>query len=237
MPEFTNEATPKNELDISPEGQAVLSALLERRSYREFTTEEVSTQAMEIILECARNAPSSKNAQPWRLHPVMDKAKINEIADLLNDPAVLASRPIDPKTGLPNENYAATIKESGDAMRSGAAVAIVIENRSPFMGGRQSVLESPYAAQAMRGHEFEMLGIGAAVENMYLAVGALHLGGVFMGDIVIKDDDIRKKLGMQGDLIGVFIFGHPAKIRAELWDKPLESSSVTVAQTQDLPQQ
>ncbi|ORX17356.1 hypothetical protein AWC27_17985 [Mycobacterium szulgai] len=52
-----------------------------------------------------------------------------------------------------------------------------------------------------------MLGIGAAVENMWLAANALGLGAVFMADVLVAEDAIKRKLGIGGDLVGVLSLG------------------------------
>ena len=51
---------------------ATLKIIQDRRSIREYTTEPVSDQDLDLILEAARQAPSGENAQPWRFVVVKD---------------------------------------------------------------------------------------------------------------------------------------------------------------------
>ena len=54
-------------------GNEVISAILNRRSTRVYKPEQIEEQKLEIILECAFNAPSARNAQPWFLSVVQDE--------------------------------------------------------------------------------------------------------------------------------------------------------------------
>ncbi len=54
-------------------GNEVISAVLSRRSTRAYTAEQIEEQKLQTILECAFNAPSARNAQPWFLSVVQDK--------------------------------------------------------------------------------------------------------------------------------------------------------------------
>lgn len=46
--------------------------VLDRRSIRKYTNEQVSEEDIRLIMESARQAPSGENAQPWRFIIVKD---------------------------------------------------------------------------------------------------------------------------------------------------------------------
>jgi len=48
--------------------------VLDRRSIRKYTNEQVSEEDIRLIMESARQAPSGENAQPWRFIIVKDQA-------------------------------------------------------------------------------------------------------------------------------------------------------------------
>ncbi|HMM70348.1 MAG TPA: nitroreductase family protein, partial [Gudongella oleilytica] len=48
--------------------------VLDRRSIRKYTDEQVSEEDIRLIMESARQAPSGENAQPWRFIIVKDQA-------------------------------------------------------------------------------------------------------------------------------------------------------------------
>lgn len=60
---------------------SVREAIAARRSIRRFRPEPLSDEQIGLLLEAARLAPSSLNAQPWRFKVVRDPATIAWIAD------------------------------------------------------------------------------------------------------------------------------------------------------------
>jgi len=210
--------------EFNPSSEAVLETIMTRRSIREFKKTPVPEELLKRVIECGLRAPSAKNSQPWRFHVIRDKETLEKVAGLLlSNPEAKEDGPIDPKTGKPNPNFTPTVVESANIVKS-APVAIFIENHSPVMGGRKGVIESPHVDQAIFGLQFELMGIGSSVENMLLAAHSQGLGGVFMGDPVLEEDNIKKLLGIQGDLVGVVALGYSDQ--KELWNKPLEKDRV-----------
>ena len=116
--------------------------------------------------------------------------------------------PHDPATGRPRPAYVSTVRESAQVLREVAA-AIFIENRGLFSDGRAGLIGAtrPALAGSLVGFGLEMIGIGAAIENMWLAAEALGVRVAFMGDVVIAEDDICAALGIAGDLAGVLALG------------------------------
>ncbi len=75
-----------------------LEAIKTRRSVRRYEDREVEEEKLEEILECARQAPSAHNAQPWFFFVVRDGEKreklsqVHKYADFLAEaPVVIAS--------------------------------------------------------------------------------------------------------------------------------------------------
>lgn len=197
-----------------------IKTITSRRSIRKFKPDAIVRSDIEALIVCGLHAPSSKNAQPWRFHVVVDKQLNQNVIDLLlANKNVSNSVAIDPKTGKYLEAYNPTVLESIEVLRQ-APLTIYVENVAPFSAGRDKFLSSKFQADSVYGYEFEMIGLGAAIENILLAAHAKHLGAVFMGDIVLEDKKIAALLSMQGDLVGVIAIGKPAQ--KKLWDKPLE---------------
>jgi nitroreductase len=188
----------------------VIAAMLARRSIREgFDRQPVPGSVLREIVRCGLAAPSSKNAQPWRMHVVTDRATLGVLADAVEHArGVDEYVPHDPATGRPRPAYASTVRESAQVLREVAA-AIFMENRGLFSNGRAGLIGAtrPALAGSLVGFGLEMIGIGAAIENMWLAAEALGVRVAFMGDVVIAEDDIRAVLGIAGDLAGVLALG------------------------------
>jgi nitroreductase len=183
-----------------------------RRSVRAgFTSVPVADGLLVEVLRCGLSAPSSKNARPWRLHVVTDRGLLAELAHVVTQAeGVEEYVPHDPRTGRPHASYVSTVLESAEVLRAVPA-AIFVENRGPFSGGGRRILaavDRQALAAALVGFGLELIGVGAAVENMWLAAEALGLRAAFMGDVAIGDEAIRRRLDIAGDLVGVLVLGH-----------------------------
>jgi len=190
---------------------AVVDAILDRRSVRSgFEARPIPRTVLERVLECGLAAPSSKGARPWRFHVVEDPVRLASLAT-----AVRSARgaddwiPHDPRTGRPDPRWTPTVGESADVLQ-GARAVILIENLGVFSRGRAELARTPARRlrPALDGYTFECVGIGAALENLWLAAHALGLGAAFLGDVVIAEEGIAEELGLSGDLIGALCLGY-----------------------------
>jgi nitroreductase len=188
----------------------VIAALLARRSIRDgFDGRPVPASVLREIVRCGLAAPSSKNAQPWRIHVVTDRLMLGSLADAVEHAEGADEYvPHDPATGRPRPAYVSTVRESAQVLREVPA-AIFIENRGLFSNGRSALASAsrPVLADSLVGFGLEMIGIGAAIENMWLAAEALGVRVAFMGDVVVAEDYIGGVLGIAGDLVGVLALG------------------------------
>lgn len=116
--------------------------------------------------------------------------------------------PHDPVTGEPWPQWTSTVTESAQVLRE-CAVGIFIENLGIFSRGRDTLAAVPTAnlVGSLVGYTFEIVGIGAAIQNMWVAATALGVVGTFMGDVAIAEASIRDLLGIDRDLVGVLALG------------------------------
>jgi nitroreductase len=56
-----------------------LEAILSRRSIRKYTSDPITDQEIEILLQAGMSAPSSGNAQPWHFIVIRDHSTLDEI--------------------------------------------------------------------------------------------------------------------------------------------------------------
>lgn len=185
-------------------------AILQRRSIRSgFATEPLERQVIDEIVACGLAAPSSKNSMPWRFHCVTSRQLLGQFADLMvGSRGRLSYVPHDPTTGLPRPEYTSTVVDSSDVLRA-VPLAIFIENLGPFSRGLAGLVSAneEWRASALFGYGLEMLGVGAAVENMWLAASALGLSAAMLGDVAIAEQEIKARLDFRGDLVGVLAVG------------------------------
>lgn len=191
----------------------IVDAMLTRRSVRfGFEDRPVPQSVLAKIVECGLAAPSSKNAQPWRFHVVTDQKVHRKLAGFVRAARGVESYvPHDPNTGMPYGRYRSTVLESADVLLEVPA-AIWVENLGAFTAGRRTLLSVPAQALAasLEGYGLELVGIGAAIENMWIAAHAHGLAAAFMGDVVIAEDQVQASLEFTGDLVGVLALGYSA---------------------------
>lgn len=186
-----------------------VGTILNRRSIRRgFRSDPIENDALSAIIACGLAAPSSKDAQPWCFHVVGDRAVLDRIAQAMVTSAKRSQYvPSDPQSGEPLAEYESTVDESARVIRE-APTCLFVENLSPFTGGRRHLAAgSATFDEAIIGYGFELVGIGAAVENVLLAAHALGLSAVFIGDVLIAEPDVEEVLEIRGDLVGVIAIG------------------------------
>jgi nitroreductase len=188
-----------------------VQTILRRRATRaNFTGRPIPEAVLGAIVRCGLAAPSSKNAHPCRLHVVSHSAVLDDLACAVETSEGAESYvPDDPLTGEPRPDWPSTVVESADVLRQ-ASTAIFIENRGPFSRGRRILINAIQAGRlgSLVGYGLEVVGIGAAVENMWIAAEALGLRGCFMGDVVNAEEAIARRLGLESDLMGVLALGY-----------------------------
>ncbi|NPV59130.1 MAG: nitroreductase [Actinobacteria bacterium] len=72
----------------------VEKALLTRRSVRRFTSERVSGEDLEALLEAGRWAPSGLNNQPWRVVVIEGRGKAEELSACTRYGSIVRSAPL-----------------------------------------------------------------------------------------------------------------------------------------------
>lgn len=189
----------------------VVDTILRRHSVREgFSRTPIPREVLDDIIRCGLAAPSSKNARPWRFHIVTDPLLREELASTVESAEGIESYvPFDPTTGQPRPGLSSTVVESAAVLRK-APVAIFVENTGTFSRGRRALLEATSEALAgsIIGYTLEVMGVGAAVENMWIAAVGHGLAGCFMGDVLIAERAIQRRLSIECDLVGVLVLGY-----------------------------
>jgi nitroreductase len=65
-------------LNAQEPGNAVTKVILSGYSERAYTTEAVTEEQLNLILECGIKAPSARNLQPWKFTVLQDEATMKE---------------------------------------------------------------------------------------------------------------------------------------------------------------
>ena len=72
------------EADVCMElnSNAVINAIMERRSIRKYLEKPVEHEKLEIVVRCGINAPSGMNRQPWIVRVVENQQLINDVTEV-----------------------------------------------------------------------------------------------------------------------------------------------------------
>lgn len=208
----------------------VIETILSRRSVRwGFADRPIPRDNLERIVECGLAAPSSKNARPWRFHVIQDRTTLDSLARAAESADGLEEWvPNDPATGRPHTHWQSTVLDSAAVLRE-APCGILIENRGVFTGGRKGFIDAtPEAVVAsLLGYGFEWMGIGTALQNMWLAANSLGIAVSFLGDLAIIEAEARSRFDLEGDMVGILALGYSDIVPTPRWPSPEETQTVT----------
>lgn len=189
----------------------VVDAILARRSVRQgYSDAPVAREVLDAIVACGLAAPSSKNARPWRLHVLSSRDQLGAIADAAESADDADTYvPPDPLTGEPSPRFESTVRESAAVLRR-VPCAIALENRGVYIRDTAWLASRPpeQLVRTLTAYGLEVLGLGTALENMWLGANSLGLGAAFLGDLAIANNAAKRVLGLEGDLIGVLALGY-----------------------------
>ncbi|NLK65221.1 MAG: hypothetical protein GX289_09015, partial [Tissierellia bacterium] len=151
-----------------PTNDVFFQVILDRRSIRKYTDEQVSEEDLRLILESARQAPSGENAQPWRFIVVKDQANKDFLSQVGKGGSgrrftgeFLSKQMQKRFEGLQDEEKK---KAAYKKLTSGNVSAFVNEASVDILVlGKKNVWDAPFDTSA-------------AIENMLLTVTSLGLG-------------------------------------------------------------
>jgi len=163
-----------------------------RHAVRDFSQEPVADDALQRILDAAQLAPSAMNSQPWRFYVARGEAR-QQLGRAIAQTTVHLSEYMDV---LGPERYEEAVKwysSLGDA-----PVVIVITMVHP---------EDEFNALNLQ------LSVGAAIENMLLAVTNEGLGACNVTFSFWVRDDISEIVGAGADedVVSIVALGHPGE--------------------------
>lgn len=172
-----------------------------RRSIRMYKDEEVPGDLVEKVLEAGRLAPSAKNGQPWTF-AVLSKERKDKVAAIMKG--------YFPEKGKEDftPRYAATSKYTARTILHAPVLILVLRKYGQF----GELLKYT-----------DLLGIGAAIENMCLKAADLGLGSLWIRDTCYTEEIIMNYLGLQEyELVSALALGYAASEPSPVPRKTLE---------------
>ena len=99
-----------------------------------------------------------------------------------------------------------------------------IETAAYFLyGGRRGLSDVPRDGlmQTITGYGVEMVGIGAAMERVWIAAVSLRVSAAFLADLVIAEEQIKAELAITGDVVGALALGYSRAVPRQLFCRRL----------------
>ncbi len=85
--------TTKKELTTEQQAEIVLNNIHSRKSVRHFTDEKVSKEQLITLAKAAMAAPTARNAQPWQIIAIDDRAVLDSLCEVLPYAKMLEQAP------------------------------------------------------------------------------------------------------------------------------------------------
>lgn len=176
-----------------------------RRSVRFFSSNPVSAEDVEKILEAGRWAPSPGNRQPWRFILVPEEL-LPELEEAVSEVVIRI------KQGATNRG----LGEEADYLenflvfsRAPAIIAVVMREPVDLLGALSGEENADDTDQPLVD---AAASTGAVIQNMLLACHALGLAGCWITGPLVARSDLENKLDVPRGwrLAALIAIGHPA---------------------------
>lgn len=199
--------------------------VLDRRSVRKFTDQDVSVEDVRELIDCARYAPSDTNSQTWEFIAVMNRDKIREIERMtweeLDKRAAEAER-----NGKSREAKLLTKSFGPYATAFSDAPVLIVLLATPYNSKFREKIFDPIAfvddaVWAEEGIKSSCL----AAQNLMLAAHARGLATCPMtGPVLLAQHRLRDYLGIHASrqINMVIALGHPAERPGRLPRKEID---------------
>ncbi len=184
-----------------------------RRSIRKFEKTDIPANDIKEFIRIASSAPSGCNSQCWKFVAVKDPAVVSRIKD-----AVISKihAILEPKRDELSETY---LESKNKIATFFTKAPVVIAVFMTPMGFYDPTMKSIWEEQGLSYGEMmrllaypDLLSIGAAVQNLLLAVHEKGYGACWMNEPAVAAEEISKILGMPEDhkFVSLIPIGIPA---------------------------
>lgn len=201
------------------------SVVLERRSVRNFTEQEVAIEDIHEIIDCARYAPSDTNSQTWKFIAIRNTEMIKHIEKLTWEQLHLRAEAAEQK-GLSREARLLVKSFGPYATAFSNAPVLIICLATPYESKFRERIFDPIelvedAVWAEEGIKSSCL----ASQNLMLAAHARGLATCPMtGPVLLAQDQIREYLSIPEEcqINMVISLGHPKDRPGKLARKEID---------------
>ena len=200
-----------------------------RRSIRKYAPDPVQPEDLAALLRAAQAAPSACGAQNWLFVVLQGRKDIEGLARAVEAGVRRAHREFLPEA---EESYVEGRVRHSTFFRSAPLVLAVYMRPVAYADARlEAAMRGAglsYEAEMERLARPDILGLGAAIENLLLCAQDLGYGGCWMNAPALAVPEIDEYLGKAGEglrLMSLVPIGRPAYTPRE---KPLRPDAVEI---------
>lgn len=173
--------------------------MLQRHSVRNFSERDVSESDLLTILHAANMAPSAHNQQSWKFIIIKGSQKQN-LVNLVSEKAGYFPRP-----------SSALLRMAARSIAS-APVIIAVTNTGELISRGPSLFEVQNDSINDFFRVMEIQSSAAAVQNILLAATSLGLSSVWLGILILIQEDVLRFLHEpEGEFMAVVPIGYSTR--------------------------
>ncbi|HEX3037662.1 MAG TPA: nitroreductase family protein [Oscillospiraceae bacterium] len=182
-----------------------------RRSIRKYEDKEIPLIDIEYFIKAAVTAPSGCNSQNWKFLAVKNKNIINQLAEAVNEANnTFYENLVDDQKYIQRKGEAATF------FKNAPLVITVFMSKLEYYDPKTIEIYHKkgydHTSMMTQMSNPDVLSIGAAVQNMLLAIQEKEYGACWMNEPTIAGKTINSILGVSEELkfMSLISIGYPA---------------------------